>query len=204
MMVISVITIQNVGATNHGYPAHPPPKLTPSENQTIIDTALSVPGLQNWSHGWQYVLMGFGSNNELGTPYFRWQYASVVLRAPSSSAPVSCNNDWWATIVIDMTTMKVVNATYPTLESHSCQVTTGGGPESIGLESSGNTTSIESPLKQFKSGIQAQNIQCEAGDELILKSQDGSPACVKPMTAKILIERGWGHCPLRLGFVNCP
>lgn len=63
---------------------------------------------------------------------------------------------------------------------------------------------IDSPLKQFKSGIQAQAVQCKTGDELILKSQDGLPACVKPMTAKILIDRDWGHCPLRLGFVNCP
>ncbi len=67
-----------------------------------------------------------------------------------------------------------------------------------------DTSDSAPPLKQFRSGIQAQSIQCETGDELILKSQDGSPACVKPTTAKILIERGWGHCPLRLGFVNCP
>lgn len=69
----------------------------------------------------------------------------------------------------------------------------------------GNSINLyDSPLKQFKSGIQAQAVQCKTGDELILKSQDGLPACVKPMTAKILIDRDWGHCPLRLGFVNCP
>jgi hypothetical protein len=26
---------------------------------------------------------------------------------------------------------------------------------------------------------------------LILKAKDGSPACVKPETSKILVERGW-------------
>src|SRR5574340_654293 len=72
-----------------------------------------------------------------------------------------------------------------------------------GVDTMGNPI-IPSPLKQFKSGIQAQTVQCKTGDELILKSQDGSPACVKPMTAKILIDRDGGHCPLRLGFVNCP
>ena len=72
-----------------------------------------------------------------------------------------------------------------------------------GIDTMGNPV-ITSPLKQFKSGIQAQAVQCKTGDELILKSQDGSPACVKPMTAKILIDRDWGHCPWRLGFVNCP
>ncbi|MFZ1077397.1 MAG: hypothetical protein WAN47_08230 [Nitrosotalea sp.] len=53
-----------------------------------------------------------------------------------------------------------------------------------------------SPLRQLKSGIQAQDIQCETGFELILKSQDGSPACVTPDTANILIERGWARNPL--------
>lgn len=38
------------------------------------------------------------------------------------------------------------------------------------------TKSIDSPLKQFKSG---------------LKAEDGSPACVKPQTAQKLVERGW-------------
>ncbi len=78
----------------------------------------------------------------------------------------------------------------------------GANPDSLGLPTPIADTLL--PLEQFKSGIQTQDIQCETGFELILKSQDGSPACVKPQTAQILVERGWGHCPLRLGFVNCP
>lgn len=54
------------------------------------------------------------------------------------------------------------------------------------------------PLEQFKSGIQAQTVECGSNFQLILKSEDGSPACVKPDTAQKLIERGWGHFPLRL------
>ncbi len=67
-----------------------------------------------------------------------------------------------------------------------------------------NQDLLVSPIQQLRLGVQSQNVQCETGDELILKWQDDSPACVKPMTAKILIDRDWGHCPLRLGFVNCP
>lgn len=48
-----------------------------------------------------------------------------------------------------------------------------------------------SPLKQFKSGIMAENIQCKEGLELIFKAGSGSPACVKPETKIKLIERGW-------------
>lgn len=47
------------------------------------------------------------------------------------------------------------------------------------------------PLKQFKLGIKPVYIQCRSDLQVIIKSEDGSPACVKPDTSKILIERGW-------------
>ena len=50
---------------------------------------------------------------------------------------------------------------------------------------------ISSPLKQFKSGVALQNIQCKAGLELIVKATDESPACVKQSTAARLILSGW-------------
>ncbi len=48
-----------------------------------------------------------------------------------------------------------------------------------------------SPLKQFKSGIPATKVTCNQGLQLILKAEDGSPACVKSDTAQKLIKRGW-------------
>ena len=47
------------------------------------------------------------------------------------------------------------------------------------------------PLEQFKSGTPALDVKCNDGLQLILKAEDASPACVKPDTAQILIERGW-------------
>ncbi|MDE1813370.1 MAG: hypothetical protein KGI05_01775 [Thaumarchaeota archaeon] len=170
----------------------PVPSLSPSENQSVVNVALSISELQNWSHDWQYVTMGFGGNNKVGIAGgFAWQYASVVLKAPSNSAPFPCNNDWWATVVVDMTTMKVVQASYPTIESHSCQVITLGGSVGGEIKLSSNTTSIESPLKQFKSGIATNDVKCEQGLQLVSKAEDGSPACVRPDTAYILIHSGW-------------
>jgi hypothetical protein len=49
-----------------------------------------------------------------------------------------------------------------------------------------------SPLKQFDSGIAVKNITCINNLTVIIKAEDGSPACVKPQTAFKLIERGWG------------
>ncbi|MCE9652514.1 MAG: hypothetical protein K8Q89_05595 [Nitrosarchaeum sp.] len=46
------------------------------------------------------------------------------------------------------------------------------------------------PLKQIKSGIPVDEIQCTENLVLIQK-YDGSPACVKPDTKEKMIERGW-------------
>ena len=49
---------------------------------------------------------------------------------------------------------------------------------------------IPPPLKQFKSGIPVDEIQCRESLVLVTK-HDGSPACVKGQTIPRLIERGW-------------
>ena len=50
---------------------------------------------------------------------------------------------------------------------------------------------ILSPLKQFKSGISAQQVECKTGLELIIKAKDNSPACVSHSSASALMNRGW-------------
>ncbi len=50
---------------------------------------------------------------------------------------------------------------------------------------------IDSPLKQFKSGIDAKDVVCKEGLQLVIKSKIGSPACVKPSSATKLVLWGW-------------
>lgn len=57
--------------------------------------------------------------------------------------------------------------------------------------SSQTTPVIPSPLEQFKSGITVTDVKCSTGYALTIKSEDGSPACVKPSTVRIMTERGW-------------
>lgn len=59
----------------------------------------------------------------------------------------------------------------------------------------GEHTTILSPLKQFKSGINAKNIQCNEGLELVIKTHNSSPACVKPTTVEKLVSLGWIKSP---------
>ncbi|MGC1426097.1 MAG: hypothetical protein WA833_05280 [Nitrosotalea sp.] len=163
-----------------------PPTLSPSGNQAIIDVALAIPGLQKWSNDWQFDSMGFmTAKNQPGN----YQYAIIYLKASSSSSLIPCdnNNDWSAMVMIDRTTMKVIQATYPTMESHNCNYATGGGPGTSG----GTILKIDLPLKQFKSGSPASDVKCNDGLQLIIKAEDNSPACVKPDTASKLTEQGW-------------
>lgn len=51
---------------------------------------------------------------------------------------------------------------------------------------------FKSPLAQFMDNIPLNEISCPQGLELIMKKTNGVPACVKPSTVQILIERGWG------------
>ncbi|RDJ31301.1 MAG: dienelactone hydrolase family protein [Crenarchaeota archaeon] len=48
------------------------------------------------------------------------------------------------------------------------------------------------PMKQIQDGVLPSSITCTEGLELIFKLSNGSPACVKPSSVVILLERGWG------------
>lgn len=49
----------------------------------------------------------------------------------------------------------------------------------------------EPPLKQFKSGVSSQEVQCKDDLKLVIKIVNSKPACVTPTTKQKLIERGW-------------
>ena len=56
---------------------------------------------------------------------------------------------------------------------------------------------LSSPLKQFRSGVQAQDIQCQPNYfTLVIKAEDGSPACVKPTSIKKLVSLQWALKPV--------
>lgn len=49
----------------------------------------------------------------------------------------------------------------------------------------------EYPLQQLRHGIASKDVTCGQNLQLIFKSENGSPACVKPETSIVLLERGW-------------
>src|SRR5207245_5350556 len=51
------------------------------------------------------------------------------------------------------------------------------------------------PLKQHQSGVAIKDIRCSQDLQLIFKTEDNSPACVKTNTAFRLSALGWGYLP---------
>jgi hypothetical protein len=51
---------------------------------------------------------------------------------------------------------------------------------------------LMSPMAQMEHGTDANAVVCKEGLQLMIKSSNGSAACVKTTSVDILVERGWG------------
>ena len=58
-------------------------------------------------------------------------------------------------------------------------------------DSSESTDGYMSPRMQVLQGVLPSDVSCKSGFELIFKTSNNMPFCVKPETAKRLVERGW-------------
>ena len=58
-------------------------------------------------------------------------------------------------------------------------------------ESSESTDGYMSPRMQVLQGVLPSDVNCKSGFDLIFKASNNMPFCVKPETAKRLVERGW-------------
>ena len=50
---------------------------------------------------------------------------------------------------------------------------------------------FQSPLKQMRSGVDASDVICNEGLELLMKISNGRAVCVSESTATIMLQRGW-------------
>lgn len=64
----------------------------------------------------------------------------------------------------------------------------------------------ESPLKQFKSVTLAQDVKCNQNFQLVIKSENGSPACIHPSSMARMVRQGWWVWDKKVGntVVNTP
>lgn len=68
---------------------------------------------------------------------------------------------------------------------------------SYAMEMDSKMMHMDSPRKQMKMGVDIHQIQCKSGHELVFKSTNWSPACVKSSSVARLVEIGWAsnHIP---------
>jgi ElaB/YqjD/DUF883 family membrane-anchored ribosome-binding protein len=97
------------------------PKLTEEEKQQIIEEALNVQELKEWSSegGWKVVGMDFIGAVE---PRPLWEEAIVYLHLPNNAGnpPIDCQQGWDAVIDVSLDTGKVTDAGFPTLSTNEC------------------------------------------------------------------------------------
>ena len=71
----------------------------------------------------------------------------------------------------------------------SCPLIPGTKPECCGPAYVSPV--LDTPLKQFRTGVPAKDVKCKQGLELLMKSHDGVPACVKSTSVQRLLGQGW-------------
>lgn len=103
--------------------------------------------------------------------------------------------------VIDGKTSKVIQS-IPVTEPFEIAINSESGKlysmyYGSGMSVISKASGLASPLKQFSQGVEPLDIVCPDDLVLILKNSNQHPACVKPISAQKLIERGWG---INIGF----
>src|SRR5574338_1339430 len=51
--------------------------------------------------------------------------------------------------------------------------------------------SVMSPIMQVSQGVAPEKVQCRDGMQLVFKSSNNMPACVKPTSVQRLMQIGW-------------
>lgn len=109
-------------------------------------------------------------------------------------------------VLEDPALAKILNVT-----SYSAGYNPGGPiiPAAAPINPSGynpQNNTLLSPLKQFKSGIAANNVTCKQDLQLVIKSKDNFPACVKDTSIGRLVRQGWWAWNNKVGdtIVNTP
>ncbi|MGI0060200.1 MAG: hypothetical protein ACREBJ_10585, partial [Nitrosotalea sp.] len=77
---------------------------------------------------------------------------------------------------------------------------------SVNGQTDRNPIIFSAPLKQTQMGTSAENVQCNQNLQLVIKAEDGSPACVKDTSTGRLVRQGWWAWNDKVGdtVVNTP
>ncbi len=93
------------------------------------------------------------------------------------------------------------------VDSYNATVSDNRGKVGMDFDSMLGATksqTVSSPLEQLRFGADSHNVICRQDLQLVIKSEDSSPACVKPDTVNNLVTRGWGKINSEMQTLNTP
>ena len=125
--------------------------------------------------------------NGLATTYNRYSEILTPLKSPNSQS----------TLILIQVNYEIGKGTFNIVASANNETYSRFANSIDSIIESFSIGSIikPSPQKQVEKGVNPSFVVCNDHLVLMLKFSDGSPACVKPDTAQILVERGWGMIP---------
>lgn len=194
--VYSVLVTSSTGQVKLGFSVG----LMPIGGQISVNTEKSI-----YSLGDDIVILGTVNANSLvevslvdpnGTSVYSGKVFSdntghftiSDLRIPTNAAPGNWQIVASSGVNHQSLYIQVVRSIYGVNGNPTLSIYGPGGP-AIPIR-------IDTPLKQFKSGIAAKDVKCKEGLQFIMKNENGQPACVTVHTFDELITRGWGIIPL--------
>lgn len=167
-------------------------------NATIVNNSNETISVQNSCSG--AFSAEFDSHVSVGlAKVCNWMPIQIILEPGKNitSSSLSSNLGYTATSpgIANATltiSYKIANKTSPNLSFE---------PNPINVSKSFQFTVLEKPvpqppaallpLQQVRSGTAAMDVKCKDGLQLVLKAEDGSPACVRSSTAIQLMNIGW-------------
>ncbi len=168
-------------------------------NATLVNNSTNTINVRNGCGGSFSVVFDNHATSEVGK-ICNWMAVQIILKPGENFTGSSLFSNLAYKAIMPGTANSTVtfsyvvsNQTSPNLlfENNSSNISKSFS-FTISNQSANTTTTIPPPLKQFKSGIAAKDIKCQEGLQLVIKTEDGSPACVTSTTAQKLVERGWG------------
>src|SRR6185312_11508778 len=162
-------------------------------NGTVVGTPLDLPAkallfeINTTSNGQLTVELPRtiidSKNGSDDVPYFVSVYDIKSLGGPMKISPEEIDNEGVRTLKInftkDITEIEIVGTFFVEKYHYAAP----------------NSMSLLSPLKQYESGLAAKDVKCNQEFQLVYKTEDNSPACVKTDTAFHLSTLRWGYLP---------
>ena len=126
----------------------------------------------------------------VGISYAAYDNSPAFTPSTNTNMTMTTTNQTDTNMTMTTTNQTNTNMTMTTTNQTGTNMTATSTPSENQPNTSMPSAPLD-PLKQFKSGVTAKDVKCESGFSLVLKAEDGSPACVHSSSVQILIQLGW-------------